>query len=692
MAQQAPAHPKPTRRMQSAAAAAFMPGPSAQPAPGLPGELTAAFGGGGAAQAGDAVGGAGSLDAGGFDQLLASVLATPSSGALMIAGAKAPPANPNPPATSAKPLAPFRPPMLWTGDAAPAGPILPAAPSPPGLGSADPQDLNSVADAQDPTPPRGKASPSDAAMPPPPQAMADAALSLATLQVLAVASPPAVSVPAPSTPQIPDRRAEAPVAPAAIQNAAHAVGLPAAPGPGALWPSLDADPPAPAPAAITAEGERPALAASARVRSASQQPATPVASAPVGAGARRVAPDPTSAAPPPPAPLAEPGRPGAYAAASPAPAPSPQQWFSSTALAAAPASNTVPPGAMSALPSTSPLQTATEPGTQAPADPGATRPDLAWSAASSERLDASATLPPTFEPRPVMVQAPILPAPQQAPASGPQLTTASEDLPPEPAPPPTSETIMAAGVAAASASSPRVSTSSREPPAETPAAPTLGSASSDLPTALTVAVAASTADAHDEPGQVRTRHDADDGPAAASPSSTPQTSTPDPSAAGLAPAAAPGMAAQPSAPARPNADTVPRLAAEIVQNAKAKASHFQVELMPAGLGRVGIDVRIGADGTLSAALNFDTPQAAEALKAHAGELREALQQAGFNLSGSDLSFTAGGSGQQPGQGQGGHPSALPVYAVASGSEAPAPPPAANPFATASSSDGLDIRI
>lgn len=157
--------------------------------------------------------------------------------------------------------------------------------------------------------------------------------------------------------------------------------------------------------------------------------------------------------------------------------------------------------------------------------------------------------------------------------------------------------------------------------------------------------------------------------------------------------AAPVAAAPPAAagqPAPPTTQTVSRLAAGMVQNIRSKVSRFQLALDPIGLGRVDINVRIGPDGAISATLNFNNPQSADALKAQAGELREALQQAGFTLSGSDLSFTAGGSNQQSGQGQG-QPSAPPSYAAASAPPEPALPPA-SVQAPSSPSDGLDIRI
>ncbi len=81
----------------------------------------------------------------------------------------------------------------------------------------------------------------------------------------------------------------------------------------------------------------------------------------------------------------------------------------------------------------------------------------------------------------------------------------------------------------------------------------------------------------------------------------------------------------------------------MIAKVKAKASHFDLSLDPAGLGRVDVKVKIGADGALSAALSFDNPASAEALKGRAGELRTALEQAGFDVAGGALSFTAEGS-------------------------------------------------
>ncbi len=179
-----------------------------------------------------------------------------------------------------------------------------------------------------------------------------------------------------------------------------------------------------------------------------------------------------------------------------------------------------------------------------------------------------------------------------------------------------------------------------------------------------------------------------------------------PPAPGTDPGQAQGLAAQPvsasfqaslaaqSGPAygAVPTQTVAQLSSELVRKAQAKATSFDLALEPAGMGRVDVKLRIASDGGLTAALRFDTPQTAEAMKAHAGELRAALEQAGFNLADSGLSFTAGGFGreaqQDNGAGQGwSRPSAPPIPAIETAS---AVPPAAATLADPSS--GLDIRI
>lgn len=100
-----------------------------------------------------------------------------------------------------------------------------------------------------------------------------------------------------------------------------------------------------------------------------------------------------------------------------------------------------------------------------------------------------------------------------------------------------------------------------------------------------------------------------------------------------------------AAPAVATSGTVSNLAAQIIKRMEGKASRFDIELDPDGLGRVAVQLKIDAQGRLSATLAFDRPESAEALKARAGELRQALEQSGFDLSGSSLSFESAAGGQ-----------------------------------------------
>jgi flagellar hook-length control protein FliK len=104
---------------------------------------------------------------------------------------------------------------------------------------------------------------------------------------------------------------------------------------------------------------------------------------------------------------------------------------------------------------------------------------------------------------------------------------------------------------------------------------------------------------------------------------------------------------------------VATLAAQIVRKLGAKSTRFEVQLEPAGLGRVHVRVEIGAEGRLSAAMSFENPQAAAELKSRASELQRALAQAGFDLGSGGLSFDMasdpGGRGQQHAFQDGGQP-------------------------------------
>ena len=111
-----------------------------------------------------------------------------------------------------------------------------------------------------------------------------------------------------------------------------------------------------------------------------------------------------------------------------------------------------------------------------------------------------------------------------------------------------------------------------------------------------------------------------------------------------APAAATAHAAAPAAhaaPVRATSETVANLTAQISKHLEGQSTKFEVELNPAGLGRVSVSVEIAASGKMTAAMSFDSPQAAAELRARSNDLQRALEQAGFDLSGG-LSFDVAG--------------------------------------------------
>jgi flagellar hook-length control protein FliK len=70
----------------------------------------------------------------------------------------------------------------------------------------------------------------------------------------------------------------------------------------------------------------------------------------------------------------------------------------------------------------------------------------------------------------------------------------------------------------------------------------------------------------------------------------------------------------------------------------AGGSQFQLQLNPEGLGQVTVTVQIGANRQLSASLSFDSDDTASAISAHSGELKKALEQAGFTLGSGGVTF------------------------------------------------------
>ncbi len=115
---------------------------------------------------------------------------------------------------------------------------------------------------------------------------------------------------------------------------------------------------------------------------------------------------------------------------------------------------------------------------------------------------------------------------------------------------------------------------------------------------------------------------------------------------GFAPAAGPQLQTPSSTPAAatPMTASAADLAAQMAAKVVSGSSRFQLQLNPLGLGRVDVSVSIGSDRQLTAALSFADPQTASALSAHAGELKTALEQAGFNVPAGGFDFTSNATG------------------------------------------------
>lgn len=116
------------------------------------------------------------------------------------------------------------------------------------------------------------------------------------------------------------------------------------------------------------------------------------------------------------------------------------------------------------------------------------------------------------------------------------------------------------------------------------------------------------------------------------------------------PSVATPLQAQAQAPVvRGSPETVANLAAQILKKLDGRSTRFNVELTPAGLGRVDVSVEINAHGRISTSMAFDNPQAAAEVKARSADLQQALESAGFDMSGG-MNFDV--AGQQNRQGQG----------------------------------------
>jgi flagellar hook-length control protein FliK len=106
-------------------------------------------------------------------------------------------------------------------------------------------------------------------------------------------------------------------------------------------------------------------------------------------------------------------------------------------------------------------------------------------------------------------------------------------------------------------------------------------------------------------------------------------------------------------------ETIAHLSAQIVKRLEGRSTRFDLELHPADLGRVDVQLRIERDGRVAATIAFDNPVAAADMRARSDDLRRSLEQAGFQLADDGLSFAerdpqnfSGGFSQGGGSDQG----------------------------------------
>lgn len=97
--------------------------------------------------------------------------------------------------------------------------------------------------------------------------------------------------------------------------------------------------------------------------------------------------------------------------------------------------------------------------------------------------------------------------------------------------------------------------------------------------------------------------------------------------------------ASPLTPGAPPNLPVRSIALSIMQQSAQGVRQFTINLVPASLGRIKIDLEIGKDGKVNANLTVDRPDTLDALQRDARALERALQNAGLKTDQGSLSFS-----------------------------------------------------
>jgi len=84
---------------------------------------------------------------------------------------------------------------------------------------------------------------------------------------------------------------------------------------------------------------------------------------------------------------------------------------------------------------------------------------------------------------------------------------------------------------------------------------------------------------------------------------------------------------------------LPQMAYEIVRHVQQGQSHFQIRLDPADMGRVDVKLAIDQSGAVNARLTVERPETLDLLRRDAGQLGQALSQAGLDAGKTNLQFS-----------------------------------------------------
>jgi hypothetical protein len=88
------------------------------------------------------------------------------------------------------------------------------------------------------------------------------------------------------------------------------------------------------------------------------------------------------------------------------------------------------------------------------------------------------------------------------------------------------------------------------------------------------------------------------------------------------------------------AQNIAAMSALIQKRANGQSTRFDMELRPSDMGRVDVRLDIGQDGKIAAHMSFDSPISESEFRGRQDDLRRQLEQAGFKLDDTALSFSS----------------------------------------------------